>query len=574
VAGKSAGFAIGIGIQDGASAGLDAINKRIAALNAPAERFNKSLAKFGEVTGINRAAEGMATLGDRVLGAARAAERLAGPMAGITGAASLAGVMELSRKWADAGNSISKTADALNMPVHTLSRLQKANLLAGGSTEALNKSMGGLTDTIHAAFYNHDANAQMYMNSVFGPNEAWRDKEGHIAKAEDLLGRLADKAATYADRSTAGRALSVVGVDTDLLPLLEKGQKGLDEFLQRADRTGAALTDGMAADGVKMKSAWVEMGLAIEGVENRMVDHWSGTATKMLNITSQWIEKHNALLEGLATVTFTAAAGWVVKKALRYVPALLRLPLEAAFGEEALYYGTRITGLNEGADAELDRLRRERGMPTGPQGQVIGNSPGEGPPASDRQSPPGGTLTPLKQALLDTIAAPESHGLYNVKNGGALFAGYGSFPDYVGRGGTSTASGKYQFTSDTWKEAAAALGLTDFSPASQDKAAWWLANRTYTQNAHRNLGADLLEGGHEAGIAGALRGRWPSLPGGSQAQETQGQFNQLLAGNLGRVQVDVHLHGAPAGTTATATASGAAVATAPRVDTGMAFAGR
>ena len=84
MAGKSAGFAIGIGIQDGASAGLDAINKRIAALSAPAERFNKSLAKFGEVTGINRAAEGMQTLGDRALGAARAVERLAGPMVGIT----------------------------------------------------------------------------------------------------------------------------------------------------------------------------------------------------------------------------------------------------------------------------------------------------------------------------------------------------------------------------------------------------------------------------------------------------------------------------------------------------------
>ena len=60
--------------------GLDAINKRIAALSVPAERFNKSL---GEVTGINRAAEGMQTPGDRALGAARAVERLAGPMVGI-----------------------------------------------------------------------------------------------------------------------------------------------------------------------------------------------------------------------------------------------------------------------------------------------------------------------------------------------------------------------------------------------------------------------------------------------------------------------------------------------------------
>ena len=76
MAGKSAGFAIGIGIADSASAGLDRINKRIAAMSAPAERFNKSLAKFGEVTGINRAAEGMQTLGDRALGAARAVEHL------------------------------------------------------------------------------------------------------------------------------------------------------------------------------------------------------------------------------------------------------------------------------------------------------------------------------------------------------------------------------------------------------------------------------------------------------------------------------------------------------------------
>ena len=91
MAGRSSGFAIGFGIQDNASAGIDAINKRIAALTAPAERFNKSIAKFGEVSGINRAAEGIQTLGNRALGAARSVERLAGPMAGLTSAVSLGG---------------------------------------------------------------------------------------------------------------------------------------------------------------------------------------------------------------------------------------------------------------------------------------------------------------------------------------------------------------------------------------------------------------------------------------------------------------------------------------------------
>ena len=233
MAGKSAGFAIGVGINDAASAGLDAINKRIAALTAPADRFNKSLAKFGDVTGINRAAEGMQTLGDRALGAARAVERLAGPMVGITSAASLGGMVELSRRWADAGNAISKTANLLNTPVDRLSALRGAARLAGSSADAMDSSLKGLSETLHAAFYNRDATAQMNLKAL---GIDWRDEQGNITKTEDALGKLANKASTYTDKATAGRALAAVGVDKDLLPLLEKGQAGLDAFVARAHK--------------------------------------------------------------------------------------------------------------------------------------------------------------------------------------------------------------------------------------------------------------------------------------------------------------------------------------------------
>jgi muramidase (phage lysozyme) len=42
---------------------------------------------------------------------------------------------------------------------------------------------------------------------------------------------------------------------------------------------------------------------------------------------------------------------------------------------------------------------------------------------------------------------------------------------------TSTAAGAFQFLSRTWDECAKALGLTDFSPASQDLAAVFLIDR-------------------------------------------------------------------------------------------------
>ena len=45
---SSSGFAISITAVDGATKVFDGLNKRIAALSAPAERFNKSMSKFGQ----------------------------------------------------------------------------------------------------------------------------------------------------------------------------------------------------------------------------------------------------------------------------------------------------------------------------------------------------------------------------------------------------------------------------------------------------------------------------------------------------------------------------------------------
>ena len=306
MAGKSAGFAIGVSISDTASAGLDAINKRIAALSAPAERFNKSLAKFGDVTGINKAAEGMATLGDRALGAARAVERLAGPMAGITGAASLAGMVELSRKWAEAGNQISKTSNLLNMPVDRLSALRGAARLAGSTAEAMDSSMKGLSETLHKAFYSRDAGAQMNLKAL---GIDWRDEHGNITKTEVALGKLASKASTYTDKATAGRALETVGVDKDLLPLLEHGQAGLDAKLTQARQTGAVMTAEMAANATKMNTAWTTVALSVEGVGNRIAESWSATGTKVLGITAHWIESLDHLSDHqMRMASGTAAA--------------------------------------------------------------------------------------------------------------------------------------------------------------------------------------------------------------------------------------------------------------------------
>jgi hypothetical protein len=88
----------------------------------------------------------------------------------------------------------------------------------------------------------------------------------------------------------------------------------------------------------------------------------------------------------------------------------------------------------------------------------------------------------------------------------------------------------------TWSDVSRRTGLTEFSPANQDRNAWALAEQQYARYTfgRRSLEADIASGGHEADIANALRGTWPSLPGGTQQNTTAAQFRQRLDSSLNK----------------------------------------
>lgn len=112
-------------------------------------------------------------------------------------------------------------------------------------------------------------------------------------------------------------------------------------------------------------------------------------------------------------------------------------------------------------------------------------------------------------SLLGVIAGTESPG-YDVLNGGERFADFSNHPGRKGRGGESTAAGRYQFIAATWRRMAASLGLPDFSPASQDKAAWALAQQDYRSRTGRDLGAD-LKAGEYGKVRAGLSATWEGI---------------------------------------------------------------
>lgn len=142
-------------------------------------------------------------------------------------------------------------------------------------------------------------------------------------------------------------------------------------------------------------------------------------------------------------------------------------------------------------------------------------------------------MTPYQTALLDTIAGPESGGRYNVIYGGQQFSDMSDHPRAAvpitsgpNAGKTSSAAGKYQFLGSTWDEYKNKLGLPDFSPASQDKAAWALAADTFKSKTGQDLGAVLQSGDPQAiaQVGKVLSPIWTSLPGGIEAGTDTNRF--------------------------------------------------
>lgn len=90
--------------------------------------------------------------------------------------------------------------------------------------------------------------------------------------------------------------------------------------------------------------------------------------------------------------------------------------------------------------------------------------------------------------------------------GGGHFASFDAHPGVLVEmsGYRSTAAGAYQFLASTWEETAKIMGLSDFSPRSQDIAA-------LGRLAYRGAVDDILSGYFESAVKKASK-EWASLP--------------------------------------------------------------
>jgi len=295
---------------DRVTASSKKMNEAAGSLRKPFADVGRSLKALGDETGVTKVARGIRRIGYAAADAGRSLLGVVAPLAGIAGLGSIAGIALMTNEWGKMGAEVLKTSAAIGVSTADLQAYRSAAKLAGLSADEMTGSLKSLGKTIEDATYGRNQDAFVMMQK-FGIS-LHRTKDGAV----DATRALKDVANAIVKQKgnvqTQAMIADVFGVGS-LLPMLQKGESGIDAFVQKAKSMGLVLSDEqlkraaayneqmlkLDASGTKLKYSFGEaMAPALErviSVVQRLVDKYGEVAaTKVAEYVerfAKWLEQ-------------------------------------------------------------------------------------------------------------------------------------------------------------------------------------------------------------------------------------------------------------------------------------------
>lgn len=310
---------------DKATGVLDRINKQLEASQRPYKKFAESASKLGDLSGVNRLATGVGYVGSKAVGAARALSKVAAPLAAITSAASIGGMVALVENWSKFGQNLGFAATRIGVSAQSLHAWQGAARLGGASASAMTSGVQTLSDTITDTIGGRNPEALQYFRTL---GIAFQNADGSARGVTEVLPEVADKIAAIKNPTLQARVAVALlgGAAEELLPFLRRGSAGLRDYTEAARRYGVVNGAGVAAAD-KMRESQTKLSLAVEGlgysIAERVAPQLGQLVDWMTNLIAVnrttvaekiggWAEKFGAWIKG---IDWDAVAKWIERMA-------------------------------------------------------------------------------------------------------------------------------------------------------------------------------------------------------------------------------------------------------------------
>lgn len=265
---------------DRATAGINSVAKRLAAVSKPFEDLREAFSKLNEGSGLDKVRDALGGVGSAIGGVLSSVLMIVGAI----GAAVL-GLKSLVDEFDDLGD----TAERLGVSVDELARLRFAAKKSGAEFSDLDAGMQSFSQALGQA---RSGSGKMATFLKKNTPVLFRNLVGARSNTEAYL-LLADAMAKIEDPAKrAALAAKTVG-NAALAPMLARGAKGITELGDQFTANAGSLDDAAAAAG-ETADAMDDLDAAVLGVKGALVKGLAPALTVVIEKVSTWFTENRA----------------------------------------------------------------------------------------------------------------------------------------------------------------------------------------------------------------------------------------------------------------------------------------
>lgn len=403
---------------------------------------------------------------------------------------------------------LERLARITNFTVKQIEGLQFALKKVGVSDDNAAYSIVQKIPALQQAAREGRLNVQAYWGGAFNPQQF-----ANLSGQEAIQYLVESYSRMNTDQQRTLRGGVGLGDNDPLTRLLETGVGGFKEINEQFERIYKTIDPALSENAKKLNDELAVLSLNFENLKKTIGDDLIGPLASFIAMINDLMQKYP---DEVKYASYAAGIGGtaVVWKTLG---ALFGRQAATSFGSGLLAHPVIATILGIIAPGNVLVERGDVQAMSDPIKNWQKRNPGKVLPSGAvdwkeqyLQQLEGGGKSKNESDFLNLISQAEgtsnyANNGYNTLFGGGQFSDYSDHPrQYFEHNGTKTsAAGRYQITAQSWDDAVKALGLTDFSPVNQDKAALWLAQRAGQGENIRN--------GNITGAANGLRQVWTGL---------------------------------------------------------------
>lgn len=278
MADKETALSIVIRTVDRATAGIQAINKRLDAATKPARDFSKALGDLKEKSGFNAVAEGFSGVGSAIKDAS--AKLLA--IGGIASTAVIA-VKSLVDEFDDVGDKSEK----LGVSADFLTAIRYAAERSGSSFEELDGGLQSFSENLGAARAGVGRMTKFLQGvapSLLTQLKAAKSTEDAFLLLGDAMNKVSDPA------KRLKLAAATVGQGA-LAPLLARGSEGMRELIKEFERLAGSQAEAVDGAG-KVDDALRDLKASTQGWKAALVAGLSPALREIVDQLTVWFVEH------------------------------------------------------------------------------------------------------------------------------------------------------------------------------------------------------------------------------------------------------------------------------------------